>query len=225
MEKIKYYIAQAISEASAKIWGEALAISADTIPDSLEYPPDTAMGDLAFPCFKLSRTLRAAPPVIANKLHAELSANLPEGIGEVRIKGGYLNFVIDNRYLSDKIVREITEKGANFGAHTFGNGKTVVLDYSSPNVAKPFHIGHLGTTVIGHSLKLLHEYAGYNCIGINHLGDWGTQFGKLIVAFHKWGDKETVENGGVDALVALYVRINNEIEAETVQSSSQLILP
>ena len=88
MEKIKYYIAQAISQASAKIWGEALAISADAIPDSLEYPPDTAMGDLAFPCFKLSRTLRAAPPVIANKLYTELSANLPEGIGEVRIKGG-----------------------------------------------------------------------------------------------------------------------------------------
>ncbi|MBQ3489920.1 MAG: arginine--tRNA ligase [Clostridia bacterium] len=222
MENIKYHIAQAISEASAKIWGEALAISADTIPAALEYPPDTSMGDLAFPCFKLSRTLRAAPPVIANKLHAELSASLPEGIGEVRIKGGYLNFIIDNRYLSGKIVREITEKGTNFGAHTFGNGKTVVLDYSSPNVAKPFHIGHLGTTVIGHSLKMLHEYAGYTCIGINHLGDWGTQFGKLIVAFHKWGNKETVEQGGVDALVALYVRINNEIEAEAAQGITTL---
>ena len=184
MEKIKRNIAEAISAESAEIWGEALAIPADSIPDSIEYPPDTAMGDLAFPCFKLSRTLRAAPPVIAAKLHAKLSEKLPEGVGEVRIKGGYLNFVIDNRYLSEKIVGEITKMGADFGAHDFGKGKTVVLDYSSPNVAKPFHIGHLGTTVIGHSLKLLHEYAGYDCIGINHLGDWGTQFGKLIVAFH-----------------------------------------
>ena len=222
MENIKRNIAEAISAASAEIWGEALAVSADTIPDSLEYPPDTAMGDLAFPCFKLSRTFRAAPPVIAAKLHAKLSENLPDGVGEVRIKGGYLNFVIDNRYLSEKIVGEITKKGANFGAHDFGKGKTVVLDYSSPNVAKPFHIGHLGTTVIGHSLKLLHEYAGYDCIGINHLGDWGTQFGKLIVAFHKWGDKETIEKGGVDALVALYVRVNNEIKAEEDQGITAL---
>ena len=222
MEKIKRNIAEAISAESAEIWGEALAIPADSIPESIEYPPDTSMGDLAFPCFKLSRTLRAAPPVIAAKLHAKLSEKLPEGVGEVRIKGGYLNFVIDNRYLSEKIVREIIEKGADFGAHDFGKGKIVVLDYSSPNVAKPFHIGHLGTTVIGHSLKLLHEYAGYDCIGINHLGDWGTQFGKLIVAFRKWGDKETIEKGGVDALVSLYVRVNNEIKAEEDQGSTAL---
>ena len=99
-----------------------------------------------------------------------------------------------------------------------GVGKKVVLDYSSPNVAKPFHIGHLGTTVIGHSLKLLHEFAGYECVGINYLGDWGTQFGKLIVAYNLWGDKATVEAGGVDELVKLYVRINNEIKREEEES-------
>ena len=213
MDKLKQNIAEAISSASAEIWGEALKIPADNIPEALEYPPDTAMGDLAFPCFKLSRTLRMAPPKIAASLHAKLSETLPEGIGEVRIAGGYLNFVIADSYLSDK-TREIAAKGRAFGAHDFGKGKTVVLDYSSPNVAKPFHIGHLGTTVIGHSLKMLHEYAGYDCIGINHLGDWGTQFGKLIVAYHKWGSKEEIEQNGVDELVKLYVRINNEIKAE-----------
>ena len=213
MDKLKNYIAEAISSASAEIWGEALKIPADNIPEALEYPPDTAMGDLAFPCFKLSRTLRMAPPKIAASLHTKLSETLPTGIGEVRIAGGYLNFVIADGYLCEK-TREIAEKGRDFGAHDFGRGKTVVLDYSSPNVAKPFHIGHLGTTVIGHSLKMLHEYAGYNCIGINHLGDWGTQFGKLIVAYHKWGSKEAIEQNGVDELVSLYVRINNEIKAE-----------
>ena len=213
MDKLKQNIAEAISSASAEIWGEALKIPADNIPEALEYPPDTAMGDLAFPCFKLSRTLRMAPPKIAASLHAKLSETHPEGIGEVRIAGGYLNFVIADSYLSDK-TREIAAKGRAFGAHDFGKGKTVVLDYSSPNVAKPFHIGHLGTTVIGHSLKMLHEYAGYDCIGINHLGDWGTQFGKLIVAYHKWGSKEEIEQNGVDELVKLYVRINNEIKAE-----------
>ena len=106
---------------------------------------------------------------------------------------------------------EILDKKENYGAQDFGKGKTVVLDYSSPNLAKPFHIGHLGTTVIGHSIKKLHEFAGYRCVGINYIGDWGTQFGKLIVAYKKWGNREEVENGGVDALVDLYVRINNAI--------------
>ena len=99
----------------------------------------------------------------------------------------------------------------------------MVLEYSSPNVAKPFHIGHLGTTVIGHSLKLIHEFCGYKCVGINYLGDWGTQFGKLIVAYKKWGNREKIEKGGVDELVALYVRINNEIKAE--EDASVLGIP
>ena len=212
MNKLKYNLAQAISAASAKIKGEEFAINAQDILAALEYPPDPTMGDLAFPCFKLSRTFRMAPPMIAAKLKDAIEA--PKGVGEIRIVGGYLNIFIDDRYLSGELLAEIAEKGAEFGAHKFGNGKTVVLDYSSPNVAKPFHIGHLGTTVIGHSLKLLHEYAGYHCIGINHLGDWGTQFGKLIVAYHKWGSREAIEKNGVDELVSLYVRINNEIKAE-----------
>ncbi len=222
MNKLKLGLSEAISELTAEIWGEASQIPANDILGALEYPPDTAMGDLAFPCFKLSRTLRMGPPVIASKLSEKLNTALPTGIREVRTAGGYLNFVIDDAYLSAKLLPEIAEKGESFGAHDFGAGKTVVLDYSSPNVAKPFHIGHLGTTVIGHSLKLLHQYAGYNCVGVNHLGDWGTQFGKLIVAFRKWGDKQTIVDGGIDELVALYVRINNEIKAEETEGLTTL---
>ncbi len=222
MNKLKQNLAAAISEATANIWGDDKKVAAEDITAALEYPPDSAMGDLAFPCFKLSRTLRMGPPMIAAKLLEALTEARPDGIGEIRTAGGYLNFVIDDTYLSGKILPEIAEKGAEFGAHDFGKGKTVVLDYSSPNVAKPFHIGHLGTTVIGHSLKLLHQYAGYDCVGVNHLGDWGTQFGKLIVAYHKWGNHEAVEEGGVDELVRLYVRINNEIKAEEEAGSTAL---
>ena len=182
MDKLKKKIADAIYGSIADIGSGAVAVSSADIESALETPPDTAMGDRAFPCFRLSRTLRAAPPVIASKLYERISSAPPEGIAEVSSSGGYLNFRIDDRYLGGEILKTIAEKGRDYGAHHFGEGKTVVLDYSSPNVAKPFHIGHLGTTVIGHSLKLLHEYAGYHCIGINHLGDWGTQFGKLIVA-------------------------------------------
>lgn len=214
MDKLKKRIADAVFSCVADMGSGNLPVSSAEMEAALEVPPDTAMGDLALPCFRLSRTLRMAPPAIAAKLYEGLKANPPEGISEVSCSGGYLNFRIADWYLSNGILKEISEKGRDYGAHDFGQGKTVVLDYSSPNVAKPFHIGHLGTTVIGHSLKLLHEYAGYHCIGINHLGDWGTQFGKLIVAYRKWGSREQIEKGGIDELVALYVRINNEIKAE-----------
>ncbi len=212
MTFIKQTLASAIASALAES-GNA-AVTADEIFAALEIPPDAAKGDLAFPCFKLSRALRMAPPAIAAKLRDALAAQMPAGIGEIRVEGGYLNFVYSDAYLSETVLGEVVRKGRDYGAHTFGEGKTVVLDYSSPNVAKPFHIGHLGTTVIGHSLKLLHEYAGYHCVGINYLGDWGTQFGKLITAFRLWSNREEVEAGGVDKLVELYVRINNEIKAE-----------
>lgn len=207
MQTIKLRIAEKIATAVLAINAEA-QLNAQDVAAMLEYPPDSNMGDLAFPCFKLSKTLRRSPVQIATTL-AELLND--SSIDTVEAVNGYLNIKISNTYLAESVLPEILDKKENYGAQDFGRGKTVVLDYSSPNLAKPFHIGHLGTTVIGHSIKKLHEFAGYHCVGINYIGDWGTQFGKLIVAYKKWGNKEEVENGGVDALVDLYVRINNAI--------------
>ncbi len=182
--------------------------------DLLEYPPDPAMGDLAMPCFKLAKALRRSPVQIAATLAPLVSGDCIERAEAVN---GYLNIYLSGQYLADALIPEILSKKDAYGAPDMGKGKTVVLDYSSPNVAKPFHIGHLGTTVIGHSLKKLHEFAGYECVGINYLGDWGTQFGKLIVAYRLWGSKEQIEAGGIDELVKLYVRVNNEISGNEEQ--------
>ncbi len=211
MQNIKKRIAETVVEGVHAISAEAELSAADVV-GMLEYPPDPNMGDLAFPCFKLSKLLRRSPVQIAQNLAETLSHN--ECIGSVEAVNGYLNIKLSNAYLGAHIVPEILSAGEKYGSQTFGVGKKVVLDYSSPNVAKPFHIGHLGTTVIGHSLRKLHEFAGYECFGINYLGDWGTQFGKLIVAYRKWGSREAVIEGGIDKLVELYVRINNAIKGD-----------
>ena len=211
MQTIKLRIAEKIASAVLAINAEA-QLNAQDVAAMLEYPPDSNMGDLAFPCFKLSKALRRSPVQIATTLCEALTAD--EVIGKIEAVNGYLNIKISDTYLGTTVVPEILAKGARYGAQTFGEGKKVVLDYSSPNVAKPFHIGHLGTTVIGHSLRKLHEFAGYECFGINYLGDWGTQFGKLIVAYRKWGSREAVEQEGIDKLVELYVRVNNAIKGD-----------
>ena len=190
---------------------QGVEIKPEDIATMLEYPPDTTMGDLALPCFKLSKTLRRSPVQIAQII--------ADGIFDVSIKkaeavNGYLNISISDEYLTNVLCNDVLEKGNKYGSADFGKGKTVVLDYSSPNVAKPFHIGHLGTTVIGHSLKKLHEFVGYDCVGINYLGDWGTQFGKMIVAYKKWGDRDAINAGGIDKLVELYVKFHHAAEED-----------
>ncbi|MBR2020748.1 MAG: arginine--tRNA ligase [Clostridia bacterium] len=207
MQTIKKRIAEQIVEKVHAINSEA-ELSAQDVAAMLEYPPDANMGDLAFPCFKLSKILRRAPVQIAQAIADGFS---DEAVERAEVVGGYFNLYLSGEYLTCHMLSEVSKKGARYGSPETGEGRTVVFDYSSPNLAKPFHIGHLGTTVIGHSLRKLHEFAGYKCVGINYVGDWGTQFGKLIVAYKKWGNRETVENGGVDALVDLYVRINNAI--------------
>ena len=208
-----------ILEAAVKDgFGEGILSAADIFA-MLEYPPDRSMGDLALPCFKLSKALRRSPVQIADALAAAVKC---EEFSEVSAINGYLNFKINPASFASRVVSDVERLGDKYGSPMDGVGKTVVLDYSSPNVAKPFHIGHLGTTVIGHSLKLLHEFAGYKCVGINYLGDWGTQFGKLIVAYKMWGDKALIEEGGVDELVKLYVKINNAIKDEEEQGITTL---
>ena len=213
MLKIKSLIADKLLCGIKNISAEC-QITADELAGMLEYPPDSSMGDLALPCFKLSKALRRSPVQIAQTLVPEMSDDC---IDSAQAVNGYLNIYIARDYLASAVIPEILDKKENYGAPDFGKGKTVVLDYSSPNVAKPFHIGHLGTTVIGHSLKKLHEFAGYKCVGINYLGDWGTQFGKLVLAYRMWGNKELIEKGGIDELVSLYVRINNAISGNEEQ--------
>ena len=217
MQQLKNKTARLISLSVEKNFGEGL-LTAEEIAAMLEYPPDRAMGDVALPCFRLSKTLRRSPIDIAKTL---AEAVVCEEYSSVTALNGYLNFKISPTAFAKRVVGEVLSKGDRYGSPECGEGRTVVLDYSSPNVAKPFHIGHLGTTVIGHSLKLLHEFAGYKCVGINYLGDWGTQFGKLIVAYKMWGDRKTVEEGGVDELVKLYVRINNAIKDEEEASEDK----
>lgn len=203
MQNCKKIAAERIVEALKKVYD--LDADAAELADTLEYPPDENMGDLAFPCFRYAKVLRNAPPKIAAALAVEIA---DATFTSVAPAGGYINFKIAPTYLKAHVLTAVEAEGDRYGASHMGDGKTVVLDYSSPNTSKPFHIGHLGTTVIGHSLKLLHEFAGYKCIGINHLGDWGTQNGKQIVAFKRWGDKATVEEKGIDGLVELYVKFH-----------------
>ncbi|MBQ7700688.1 MAG: arginine--tRNA ligase [Clostridia bacterium] len=210
MKSLKKKVAEAVYKGLLNI-APGAAVTADEIITYLAYPPDDKMGDIALPCFKFAKELKMAPPAIAAKLAENFSC---EGIRSAEVAGGYLNLKIDRGALCDHIYKNTVKADKPYGTSDEGSGKTVVLDYSSPNVAKPFHIGHLGTTVIGHALKKMHEFAGYKCIGINHLGDYGTQFGKLTVAYKKWGDKEAVEQKGIDELVALYVRFHEEAEKE-----------
>jgi len=208
MDQIKQSAAELIVRQAAELF-PGCRLSEEETAAMLEFPPDPAMGDLALPCFRLSRVLHRSPVQIADAFAAALSS---PAFSRIEAVNGYLNFFVDGGAFVAETVGEITRLGDRYGSPMDGVGKTVVLDYSSPNVAKPFHIGHLGTTVIGHSLKLLHQFAGWHTVGINYLGDWGTQFGKLIVAYKLWGSREDVEAGGIDRLVALYVQINNAID-------------
>ena len=197
----KQYIAEKI-----KVDG----VTQDEIYSLIALPPNTEMGDYAIPCFKFAKIFRKSPVMIAEELKSGIATD--DIISEVSAVNGYLNFKINKdgfvRATLDKI---LSEKDA-FGSSNDGAGKTVCIDYSSINIAKPFHIGHLSTTVLGGALYRIFNYLGYKAVGINHLGDYGTQFGKLISAYKRWGDKETVEKGGIRALNELYVRFHKEAE-------------
>ena len=205
-------IAALVSDCAASLWPDAQGLpAAEELRGLLAVPPDPALGDYAFPCFRLAKPLRMAPPKIAEALCTAWSH--PE-VASVQPVNGYMNFFLNRANFAAEIMAELREKGDRFGASDIGSGKTICLDYSSINIAKRFHIGHLSTTMLGHSLKRIYDFLGYTTVGINHLGDWGTQFGKMICAYKKWGSKEEVEQGGVDALTALYVRFHEEAEKD-----------
>ncbi len=202
----KLSIANEIIVAAERALGGAGLQNAE-IAAALEIPPNTEMGDYAFPCFKLSKALRKSPMMISDALAAEIHADYISRVESVK---GYLNFFIDRATYAEKVVEAVLDQGECYGSDNSGAGKTVVLDYSSINIAKRFHIGHLSTTMIGNSLYKLYKFFGWNAVGVNHLGDWGTQFGKMIAAYKRWGDHDTVAAGGVDEMVKLYVRFNAE---------------
>lgn len=174
----------------------------------IEVPSNKEMGDYSFPCFRLAKVLKKSPQIIAEELKEKLIFENEE-ITKVEVVNGYLNFFINNLQLVKEVLKEIDEKKDKYGSSDMGKGKNVVVDYSSPNIAKPFHIGHLRSTVIGNSLYKTYKFLGYNCIGINHLGDYGTQFGKLIEGYKRWGSEYNIEENPIDELTKIYVRINN----------------
>lgn len=178
----------------------------------IEIPPKAEMGDFAFPCFALSKILRKAP----NKIAEELKVNLNnEGFEKIENLGPYINFFVDKKSFSKNTIEKVLSEGDSYGSSENGKGKTVCVEYSSPNIAKPFHVGHLFTTAIGNSLYKMFNNQGYNAVGINHLGDWGTQFGKLISAYHRWVDEEALEKDPITELLRIYVKFHEEAEKDT----------
>jgi len=178
----------------------------------IETPPERNLGHFAFPCFRLAKELKKAPPMIAMDIAARINDEKPEWLGEAVATGPYVNVFLDKAHFAAHILSDVMVDGDCYGAGNIGAGKNVVIDYSSPNIAKPFHVGHLGSTIIGHSLDKIYRFLGYHVTSINYLGDWGTQFGKTIVAYQKWSNKDAVEKGGVNELAELYVKFHEEAE-------------
>ena len=190
----------------------ACPLDASEIEALIETPPTPEMGDYAFPCFRLAKAMHNAPAKIAEGLRAGMP--VPQGVERVEAAGPYVNFFIKKGALAESVLRRVFAEGDRYGGSTEGGGRHICIDYSSVNIAKPFHIGHLRSTVIGNALYRIYEHMGYDCVGINHLGDWGTQFGKMLCAYKKWGDRAEIDDKGVAALVKLYVRFHDEAERD-----------
>ena len=193
-------------EIIAKNIADAINLKEEEIESYIEIPKDSENGDYSFPCFRLAKELRKAPPMIANDIKEKIECD-NSVITKIDVIGGYLNFYINKELIAKEVLKEIA-KNEKYGSSQIGNGKNIVIDYSAPNIAKPFHIGHLRSTVIGGALYNIYKYLGYNTIGINHLGDYGTQFGKLIEGYKLWGKEYDIENDPINELTKIYIRIN-----------------
>ena len=190
---------------------DCTGLDKDQITGLIEIPPKLEMGDFAFPCFVLAKTLHKAPPMIANELkdNPELVKGF-DGAVTVDCAGPYINFKIDKGILAKTVVSEIISEGDQYGNRNIGEGKNVIIEFSSPNIAKPFHVGHAFTTILGNSLSNIYTRLGYNVIRFNHLGDYGTQFGKLITAYRLWGDEKAMQDNPIDELTRIYVKFHDE---------------
>lgn len=182
----------------------------ETVSRILEIPPQEDMGDFAFPCFQLAKIFRKAPTIIAQEVAEKIKKT--DFVSKTAAMGPYVNFFIDRTMFVSEMLKQVSVD--NYGSSEIGCGKTICIDYSSPNVAKNFHVGHLRTTLIGNSIYRIYKKLGYRVERINHLGDWGTQFGKLIVAYKKWGSKEAVEQNGISELMKIYVKFHEEAEKD-----------
>ncbi len=186
---------------------KVLELTKEDLKDYIEIPKDTKMGDYALPCFKLAKEMKKSPVIIANEIKEKIE--MPNKyIYRIEAVNGFLNIFINNEMLIENVLDEMESKKENYGSSNIGNGKNIIVEYSSPNIAKPFHVGHLRTTVIGRALYNMYKFLGYNTIGINHLGDWGTQFGKLIEGYKRFGNEYNLEEKPIDKLTEIYVRIN-----------------
>lgn len=199
---VKVHISDIISEQGG--------IAASDIYNMLEMPPDPNMGDYGWPCFSLSKIKRKAPPAIATELAGRIQPD--STLEKVSAVGPYLNFNLNKQAIIESVCENIFAQKENYGSADIGKGKTVVIDYSSPNIAKPMGIGHLRSTVIGAALKRIYQHLGYKVVGINHLGDWGTQFGKLVAAYKRWANQKALTDDPIKELYRLYVKIHEEAE-------------
>ncbi|MBU3172650.1 arginine--tRNA ligase [Clostridium estertheticum] len=190
---------------------QLVELDIETIESLIEIPPKPEMGEFAFPCFQLSKVMRKAPNMIAKDLKEKIEK---DGFEKIECFGPYLNFFLDKGAFIKNTVEKILDEGDNYGSSKIGEGKNIVVEYSSPNIAKPFHVGHLFTTVIGNSLYKILSFEGYNCTGINHLGDWGTQFGKLIYAYKNWVDEDALVSEPIKELLRIYVKFHEEADID-----------
>ncbi|MEJ6951676.1 arginine--tRNA ligase [Natronospora cellulosivora (SeqCode)] len=192
------------------ITGKYDTIDKEEIEELIETPPQEDMGDLALPCFKFAQVFRKAPNLIADEIVSEIGDS--KYFEEIKSMGPYLNFFIDKKLIAKTVAENVIEEGDNYGSSNLGEDKNVIVEFSSPNIAKQFHIGHIRTTVIGHALRNIYDFLGFNTIAINHLGDYGTQFGKQILAFKKWGDRSQVEKDPIPELLKLYIKFHEVAE-------------
>mgnify|MGYP005867787339 FL=1 len=197
---------------AAKLIAKAADMDIDEVMGMIEIPANKEMGDYAFPCFKLAKKFRKAPNLIAADICGKLEGS--DSFTKIECVAAYINLFTDKSSYAKTVIESVNNAGAKYGESSEGEGKTIVIDYSSPNIAKPFHVGHLRSTVIGSALYNIFEKLGYKCVGINHLGDWGTQFGKLIEAYKLWGSKEAVEEKGISELTRIYVKFHEEAEKD-----------